>query len=150
LVLRSLRSAGWVEGRRFDSSAWVEWLEGAGYEPSPLALQIWSALGGLTIASAESRVPASSLWVEPMDACIDSFEEAAKLERRFGEVYSPLGMWSVQYRSYVSVSGRVVAVGPLVVWDLGSSFAEALAYIVKGDAGGSRAQQADWLARDEE
>jgi hypothetical protein len=140
-----LLAAGWADGRRFDSSVWVEALEEVGFELNPLALQIWSEFGALTISSSETRVPASSLYIEPMDACIDSFEEAVKLTRRFGENFSPLGMWSVQFRSYVGASGRVVAVGPLVLWELGSSFSAALTYVVNGDMGGSRAQRADWL-----
>ncbi len=55
-------------------------------------------------------------------------------------------MWSVQFRSYIAASGRVVAVGPNVLWPLGSTFAEALAYVVDGDAGVNRAEQAGWLA----
>jgi hypothetical protein len=55
-------------------------------------------------------------------------------------------MWSVQYRSYVAASGRVIAVGPNVLWHLGSTFAEALACVVDGDAGADRAERADWLA----
>lgn len=145
-VLEAMRRAGWTEGRCFDSSIWVEMLERAGFVLNPLALQIWEELGGLTIASSENRIPASSLYVEPVDACIDSFEESVKLSERFGENFSPLGMWSIQFRSYVSASGKVVAVGPRVLWELGSRFSDALAYIVNGDGGGSRARQADWLA----
>ncbi|WP_406273553.1 hypothetical protein OH779_37440 [Actinacidiphila glaucinigra] len=55
-------------------------------------------------------------------------------------------MWSSQFRSYVAVSGRVVAVGPNAVWQLGASFAEALTYVVDDDGGGSRAERAEWLA----
>ncbi|SCF96514.1 SUKH-3 immunity protein [Streptomyces sp. Ncost-T10-10d] len=145
-VLDALRAAGWFEGRRFDCSAWIEALGAAGFAPNPLALRLWEEFGGLKIASSAARTPASSLYVEPMDACIDSLDEAKRLARRFGENFSPLGMWSIQFRSYVGESGRVVAVGPMVMWDLGSSFSEALAYVVNGDEGGSRAQEAPWLA----
>ncbi len=83
--------------------------------------------------------------MDPVDACIDSAGEASRLARRFGENHSPLGMWSVQFRTYVAESGRVLAVGPMSVWVLGSTFAEALAYVVVGDGGGNRAEQAPWL-----
>ncbi|GGR17610.1 hypothetical protein GCM10010251_37000 [Streptomyces aurantiogriseus] len=55
-------------------------------------------------------------------------------------------MWSVQYRSYIAASGRVIAVGPNVLWHLGATFAEALVYVVDGDGGADRTERADWLA----
>lgn len=144
-VREALQGAGWSEGRRIDTSSWTEQLGRVGYEPNPLALRIWAEFGDLTIRSAPTRVPSSSLHIEPADACIDSFEESVKLSDRYEENFSPLGMWAVQFRSYVSASGAVMAVAPRTVWPLGPSFADALAYIVKGDGGGSRARQADWL-----
>ncbi|MFC9672687.1 SUKH-3 domain-containing protein [Streptomyces sp. NPDC056949] len=110
------------------------------------AVEVWAEFGELTIKSCPARVPASSLRIDPVDACVDTAAEAFKLRHRYAENYSPLGMWSVQFRSYIAASGRVVAVGPNFLWPLGSTFAEALAYVVDGDAGVNRAEQADWLA----
>ena len=72
-------------------------------------------------------------------------DREGRLRQRYAENYSPLGMWSIQYRSYIATSGRVVAVGPGVLWPLGSTFAEALAYVVDGDAGANRTERAPWL-----
>ncbi|MBO7935687.1 MULTISPECIES: SUKH-3 domain-containing protein [Streptomyces] len=144
-VREALRRAGWTEGRQVDVSHWVEELEAVGYRPHPLARRIWSEYGGLTVRSAPEREPGSSLYIDPVDACIDSFEESVTIGDRYGEDFSPLGMWSSQFRSYVSASGTVVAVTVRTVWDLGASFAEALAYTVEGDGRGSRARRADWL-----
>lgn len=54
-------------------------------------------------------------------------------------------MWSIQYRSYVAASGRVIAVGAGFMWQLGTSFAEALTYVVEGDGGADRTERAAWL-----
>ncbi|MFD5116085.1 SUKH-3 domain-containing protein [Streptomyces sp. NPDC058391] len=145
-VARALHGAGWFEGRVTDVSGWVRSLEGAGFELNDLALRVWREFGELTIASSESRVPVSSLLIDPKDACIDAVDEASKLSQEFGENYSPLGMWSIQFRSYISAGGRVVAIGLLDMRELGLSFSEAVDYVVNGDSGGRCWQQADWLA----
>ncbi|WP_079125082.1 SUKH-3 domain-containing protein [Streptomyces lushanensis] len=145
-VAKSLRDAGWFEGRETDISGWVRSLEATGFELNDLALRVWREFGGLKIKSSEIRTPASSLWIDPEDACVDSADEASKLRQRFGENYSPLGMWSVQFRSYISAGGRVVAIGLLDMWELGSSFSEAVNYVVNGGSGENRLQQADWLS----
>ncbi|MGW1785598.1 SUKH-3 domain-containing protein [Streptomyces sp. NPDC002143] len=72
VVREALRRGGWSEGRRVDTSGWVEELKGVGYEPHPLALRIWAEFGGLTIRSVPSREPGSRLYIDPVDACIDS------------------------------------------------------------------------------
>ena len=46
----------------------------------------------------------------------------------------------MRYRSYIGVSGRVIAVGPKALSYLGTTFAEALTYVVDGDAGADRTQ----------
>ncbi|MFJ3101901.1 SUKH-3 domain-containing protein [Streptomyces sp. NPDC086835] len=144
-VLEALRAAGWAEGREYDISGWMEELGGAGFEPGPLARRVWSEFGGLTIRSATQRVPPSSLRIDPVDACIDALDESRVLSRRFGENCSPLGMWAVQFRSYIAESGLVVAIGLRDMWVLGPTFAEALAHVVVGGGDESRRQQADWL-----
>ncbi len=118
----------------------------AGFELNDLAVAVWAEFGELLIRSSSSRVPGSSLHLDPVDACIDDAEGASKLRLHYGENYSPLGMWSSQFRAYISASGLVVAVGPNCLWPLSSTFMEALAYVVDGDGGVSRAEQADWLA----
>ncbi|WP_329154622.1 SUKH-3 domain-containing protein [Streptomyces anulatus] len=144
-VLEALGAAGWSAGRRVDTGTWTRKLVAAGFELNDVATAAWAEFGELTIKSSPARVPSSSLHVDPVDACIDASEEARKLRRRYGENYSPLGMWSIQYRSYVAASGRVIAVGAGFMWQLGTSFAEALTYVVDGDGGAGRAERAAWL-----
>ncbi|MFE7122554.1 SUKH-3 domain-containing protein [Streptomyces sp. NPDC057617] len=145
-MLEALGVAGWTAGRKIATAGWTQQLTGTGFELNDMALGIWAEFGELTIKSSPVRVPGSSLHIDPVDACIDTAEEASTLGRRYAENYSPLGMWSVQFRSYIGASGRVVAVGPNVLWHLGSTFLEALAYVVDGNGGVNRAEQADWLA----
>lgn len=144
-MLDALRGAGWVPGRGIDTEDWVRQLTVVGFELDDTAVGVRAEFGGLTIRSCPARVPASSLCVDPVDACVDTVEEAVSLRRRFGENFSPLGLWSVQFRSYVAAGGRVVAVGPNALWHLGATFAEALTYVVEGDGGALRAERADWL-----
>ncbi|MFF5927985.1 hypothetical protein [Streptomyces hydrogenans] len=54
-------------------------------------------------------------------------------------------MWSIQHKAYVAASGRVIAVGPGVLRQLGTGFAEALTYVVEGDGGADRTERAAWL-----
>lgn len=145
----ALGVAGWTAGRKIATRDWTQQLTAAGFELNDTAVGVWAEFGELTINSCPPRVPASSLYIEPVDACVDAAAEASRLRHRYAENYSPLGMWSVQYRSYIATSGRVVAVWPGVLWPLGSTFAEALAYVVDGDAGADpqpRSSQAPMLA----
>ncbi|WP_369174985.1 SUKH-3 domain-containing protein [Streptomyces sp. R28] len=145
-VLNALGGAGWTAGRRVATADWTRQLTAAGFVLNDAAPGVWAEFGGLRIASSPARVPGSSLCIDPVDACIGAVVEASRLRRRYSENYSPVGMWSVQYRSYVAASGRVIAVGPNVLWHLGATFAEALAYVVDGDGGADRTERADWLA----
>jgi hypothetical protein len=145
-VLDALGVAGWTAGRKIAIEDWTQQLTTAGFELNDTAVGVWAEFGELTINSSPARVTASSLRIDPVDACVDAAAEASRLRHRYAENYSPLGMWSVQYRSYIAASGRVVAVGPSVLWRLGSTFAEALAYVVDGDAGADRTERAPWLA----
>ncbi|MFE2064029.1 SUKH-3 domain-containing protein [Streptomyces sp. NPDC059467] len=141
----ALRIAGWTAGRAVATGDWTRQLTAAGFKLNDAAVGIWAEFGDLTIKSCPARAPASSLHIDPVDACIDTAAEAASLRHRYAENYSPLGTWSVQFRSYIAASGHVVAVGPNVLWSLGSTFTEALIYVVYGDGGVDRAEQADWL-----
>lgn len=145
-VTDALGAAGWTAGRKIATRDWRRQLTGAGFELNDVAIAVWAEFGELTIESSSTRVPGSSLHMDPVDACIDAAEEASKLRLHYGENYSPLGMWSSQFCAYIAASGRVVAVGPNCLWPLGSSFMEALAYVVDGDGGVNRAERADWLA----
>lgn len=145
-VLDALGAAGWRAGRKIAVADWTRQLTDAGFELNDVATAVWAEFGELMIRCSSTRVPGSSLHMDPVDACIDAAEEASRLRRHYGENYSPLGMWSSQFLAYIAASGRVIAVGPNCLWPLGSTFMEALAYVVDGDGGGSRAQQADWLA----
>jgi hypothetical protein len=142
-VVRALVAAGWFPHRRIDITSSVDFLEGAGFQLNGTALRVWEEFGELVIKSSADRVPASSLRVDPVDACIDALDEAVLLSRRLGQNYSPLGMWSVQFRSYIAADGKVIAVGTHTIWELGSSFTEAVTYVVTG--GEDRVHRADWL-----
>ncbi|MDX2708279.1 SUKH-3 domain-containing protein [Streptomyces sp. PA03-6a] len=145
-VRAALGVAGWTPGRTVATEHWRRQLTAAGFEPDDAAVAVWAEFGGLTIRSSPARRPGSSLHVDPVDACVDTAEEASTLRRHYAENHTPLGMWSSQFCCYRAAGGRVIAVGPNVVWHLGATFAEALTYIVDGDGGGSRAEPADWLA----
>src|ERR1044072_2617970 len=122
-VLEALTLAGWTAGRHVATADWTQRLTAAGFELNDAASRVWAEFGGLRVARSPDPAPASSLHVDPVDACIDTVTEAAALKRRYTENYSPLGMWSVQFRSYIAESGRVVAVGPAVLWHLGPTSA---------------------------
>jgi SUKH-3 immunity protein len=147
LVRAALVEAGWREGRAVDVAAWVSALTAVGYTIDESAIDVWREFGGLTIHSHATRSPSSSLRVDPVDACIDSLDEAHRLAGHYEIEFSPLGMWSVQFRTYIANKGKVIAVGPGVLWRLGNNFPEALDYVVNGDGGPSRAQKVTWLAK---
>ncbi len=46
-----------------------------------MAVGVWAEFGELTIRSCPARVPASSLRIDPVDACVDTAAEASKLGR---------------------------------------------------------------------
>ncbi|MET9116080.1 SUKH-3 domain-containing protein [Streptomyces longwoodensis] len=144
-MLEALGAAGWTAGRKIATGGWTEQMAAAGFELNEAAVGVWTEFGGLMIRSCPARVPASSLHIDPVDACVDTAAEASGLRRRYAENYSPLGMWSVQFGSYIAASGSVVAVGPKVLWPLGSTFLEALTYVLDGDTS-VNPEQADWLA----
>ncbi|MFG3588801.1 SUKH-3 domain-containing protein [Streptomyces sp. NPDC047990] len=144
-MLDALGLAGWTPGREIATGDWARQLTAVGFELNDTAVGVWAEFGDLTVNSCPTRIPGSSLHIDPVDACVDAAAEASRLRHRYAENYSPLGMWSIQYRSYIATSGRVVAVGPGVLWSLGSSFAEALAYVVDGDGGADRTERAPWL-----
>lgn len=131
-VIVALERAGWNPRRRIDVSEWRAVLEGVGFELNEVALSVWRELGGLCIMSDPLRYPGSSLLVDPVDACIDSAEEARRLTARHGDNFSPLGMWSVQYRTYIGSQGWVLSVGPGGEWSLGGSMLAALTFVVLG------------------
>jgi SUKH-3 immunity protein len=138
IVRTALRQAGWSPGRCIDVTTWVRQLGSVGYMVSPYARQVWAEFGNLNIKSVPSRVPGSSLRVDPVDAGIDTVDEAQRLGRRLQATFVPLGMWSSQFRAYVSDRGRVVAVGPRSAWFLGDTIEIALRFIVEGDGRGIR------------
>jgi hypothetical protein len=145
-VFSALSAAGWMPGRRCQAvEGWTEALTTAGFVVHGLARHVWAELGALKILSSPERVPSSSLFVDPVDAGIDSLEENQTLNHHYNDSFAPLGMWSQQFRSYVGSGGRVVAVTVQTIWELGATFPEALDYIINGDEGGSRARTVAWL-----
>ncbi|MFI1649842.1 SUKH-3 domain-containing protein [Streptomyces avidinii] len=131
-VRDSLEAAGWRCGRRVDISRWMDMLEERGFRLNAISLQIWEEFGGLDILSSPVRDPQSSLHIDPVDACIDAATESQRLADAYGACFSPLGMWSIQYRTWIAESGRVLAIGPGIIWELGESFPDALHFVVIG------------------
>ena len=131
-VRRAVMEAGWHEGRQFDTTTWTAKLSRAGFEINDLAQRLWLDLGGLTINGLPDRTDSSSLLIDPVDACIDAIEETRSLSQFIGENCSPLGMWSVQFRTYCSESGYIFAVWPRTIWDLGRTIPTAFEYVVLG------------------
>ncbi|MFC8827587.1 SUKH-3 domain-containing protein [Streptomyces sp. NPDC057137] len=128
----SLEAAGWRCGRRVEISHWVDLLGGRGFKLNAMALRIWEEFGRLEILSSPVRDPQSSLHIDPVDACIDAGSESQRLADAYDASFSPLGMWSIQYRTWIAESGRVLAVGPGIIWELGESFPDALHFVVIG------------------
>lgn len=142
----ALREAGWPSGRSVDVTKWVQQLDSVGYLVSPYARQVWAEFGNLNIRSLPSRVPKSSLRVDPVDAGIDTVDEAQRLAVRLQATFAPLGTWSSQFRAYVGDRGRVVAVGPHSAWFLGDTIEGALRFIVEGDGRGiTRPDIEEWI-----
>ncbi|MEV5478070.1 SUKH-3 domain-containing protein [Streptomyces sp. NPDC003328] len=90
-VLDALGAAGWTAGRKIAITDWTRQLTGAGFELNDVAVEVWAEFGELTIRSSSSRVPGSRLHMDPVDACIDAAEEAATLERHYGENFQSSG-----------------------------------------------------------
>ena len=59
------------------------------------------------------------------------------LRSRHGVGYSPLGLWSVQFRAYVGDDGRVIATQLGQEHLLGGGVAEALEFVVRGHPDGN-------------
>lgn len=137
-VTAALFDAGWHEGRSIDVSGWVRRLEDGGFHLNGHAVRAWRSLGGLTIRSIADREPPSSLYVDPWESCGDRVEEGDMLRSRHGVGYSPLGLWSAQFRAYVGDDGRVIATQLGQEYLLGSGVAETLEFVVIGDPDGNR------------
>ncbi|MFF2040448.1 SUKH-3 domain-containing protein [Kitasatospora sp. NPDC058170] len=144
-VRTALLAAGWFEGRRYETATWRRQLVAAGFEINDLAVRVWSEFGMLRVVSSSLREQGCSIVVDPADACIDTMDEAAEIAGRLGQNYSPLGMWSSQFRAYIGVDGHTIAIGPASLWNLGDSFAEALKATVLGRPGVDRPESIDWL-----
>lgn len=137
-VTAALLDAGWHEGRDVDVSDWVRRLEEGGFSLNDQAVSVWRSLGGLTIRSSDDREPASSLRIDPVDACGDRVEESEMLRDRHGIDYSPMGLWSEQFRAYIGDDGRVIATQLGQEYLLGNGVPEALEFVVSGHADGNR------------
>jgi hypothetical protein len=137
-VIKALKAAGWYEGRSYPIEKWVEALRAQGFTLNAPAVQVWREFGGLTILSASSRSPSSSMVIDPVDACIDSADEAAELGVRHGINYSPLGMWSGRFKVYIGEDKRLIASDLGQELLLGLSVEQSLEFVVLGGPGGVR------------
>jgi hypothetical protein len=131
-VLRdALTAAGWYEGRSVDIQNWLRLLEAEGFIMHDGARAALTEFGGLRIKPVVKNV-GGSLRFDPYDAASGLADVAATLASDYREIYSPIGMWSAQYVSYLGESGRVLAMGPGWDWELGNSFESALEFVARG------------------
>ncbi|MFF4772507.1 SUKH-3 domain-containing protein [Microtetraspora fusca] len=131
-VRHALVEAGWRPGRRVDPSLWISPLRQEGFQINERARAILCEYGGLKV-ERQGKGVSDNFDFDPFDAASGLADEAEMLTMDYGEVYTPIGMWSGQYVSYVGECGRVVAVGPGWDWKLGDSLEEALELVVLGN-----------------
>lgn len=145
-VRAAFRAAGWSPGRRSEAvDGWVETLKARGFVIHELARRIWTELGELRILPPPRGSSHTPLFIDPVDACGDRLDELKTLNEKLDDSFAPLGMWSNQFPSYVGANGRVVAVTIVTLFELGSTFPEALDAIVNGGEDKIRETRVDWL-----
>ena len=130
VTLGALAASGWNPGRAVESDQWVKPLESEGYLAHPLAEEILTKLGGLSVEPI-NRVGSNFTNDEPYN--FDPFAAgsgqralAAEVESILGGQYFPIGEWLSYSSVFIEAAGRVVAAGMGWIWELGSTFEESL------------------------
>lgn len=131
-VFDALRSAGWVQGRSYDITPWVEELEKQGYELFKTGAQALVAYGGLELEPINREGPNfdndDPLIVDPVLAGSGHRVLADELERELGGMWYPFGEWLSGSSVFVGANGWTVATGMEWVWELGASVEEAIEF----------------------
>ncbi|MEU1091424.1 SUKH-3 domain-containing protein [Streptomyces sp. NPDC005576] len=129
-LLGALAASGWNADRKVDADRWVTPLEGEGYRAHPLAREIISVMGGLSIDPINKIGPNFSndepYNFDPFAAGSGQRDLADEVERNLGGEYFPIGEWLSYSSVFVEVEGRVVAAGMGWIWELGSTFESSL------------------------
>jgi hypothetical protein len=135
VTLGALAASGWSLGRTVDSDQWVKPLESQGYRVHPLAEEVLTKLGGLSVEPV-NRVGPNFTNDEPYN--FDPFAAgsgqralAMEVESVLGGQYFPIGEWLSYSSVFIEAGGRVVAAGMGWIWELGSTFEESLELAVR-------------------
>ncbi|MEU4445664.1 SUKH-3 domain-containing protein [Actinosynnema sp. NPDC050801] len=136
-VLRALGDAGWHSQRSMDVSPWLNSLQREGYLPSPLAQEILGTLGGLEVypinsfgSNFRNQEPFN---FDPIKAGSGQRELALEVEKYLGGSYFPIGEWLSYSSVFIEAEGRAVSAGLGWIWEMGSTFEEALTLAVCAD-----------------
>ncbi|MFD5622408.1 SUKH-3 domain-containing protein [Streptomyces yangpuensis] len=129
-LLQALRGAGWHPQRRVGVNSWINSLQREGYLSSPQVEEILAALGGLVIEpinwSGPNFTNGEPFNLDPISAGSGQLGLASEIERVLGGRYFPIGEWLSYSSVFIGVDGRVVAAGLGWIWEMGSTFEEAL------------------------
>ncbi|RSS51710.1 hypothetical protein EF912_20305 [Streptomyces sp. WAC07061] len=136
-LLRALRDAGWHPQRRVNISPWLDSLRQEGYLPNPQAEEILAALGGLVIEPINQSGPNFSndepFNFDPISAGSGQRALASEIEGALGGQYFPIGEWLSFSSVFIEADGKVVAAGLGWIWDMGSTFEDALELAICAD-----------------
>ncbi|MEU8939245.1 SUKH-3 domain-containing protein [Streptomyces goshikiensis] len=129
-LLRALRDAGWHPQRRVSVSPWLDSLQQEGYLPNLQAEEILAALGGLAIEPINQSGPNFSndepFNFDPISAGSGQRGLASEIEGVLGGQYFPIGEWLSYSSVFIEADGKVVAAGLGWIWEMGSTFEDAL------------------------
>lgn len=132
-VQGALREAGWFPGRQVDVEKWSA-LEDGGYVFHDMAREILAGIDDLTITPVRETGPNfvndDPFVVDPAEGW-GSRGIAEDIEDQFGGQYFPLGAWLSYSTVFVESSGRVVVAGFGPIWELGTTFEDALDLLVR-------------------
>ncbi|MCX5613493.1 SUKH-3 domain-containing protein [Streptomyces sp. NBC_00047] len=129
-LLEALSSSGWSPQRRVSITHWVDILTREGYRSHPLAQEVLATMGGLCIEPLNPVGPNFSndepFNFDPISAGAGQLALATEVESILGGTYFPVGEWLSYSSVFVEAGGRVIAAGMGWIWELGTTFEEAL------------------------
>ncbi|MFF2331207.1 MULTISPECIES: SUKH-3 domain-containing protein [unclassified Streptomyces] len=136
-LLRALRDAGWHPRRRVGVSPWLDSLQQEGYLPNQQAEEILAALGGLVIEpinqSGSNFSNDEPFNFDPISAGSGQRGLATEIEGVLGGQYFPIGEWLSYSSVFIEAEGKVVAAGLGWIWEMGSTFEDALELAICAD-----------------
>ncbi|WP_433528926.1 SUKH-3 domain-containing protein [Micromonospora sp. CA-263727] len=136
-VLGALGASGWSASRAVDTGQWVEQLEREGYRAHSLAVDVLSALGGLSVEPIHQVGPNFTndepYNFDPIAAGSGQRALAVEVESVLGGQYFPIGEWLSCSSVFIESKGRVVAAGRGWFWELGPTFEESLELAICAD-----------------